>query len=105
AMAELLAAEGGGEALRAVERRRRRRHARARERGGRHRVQRGVARVIRLRHRAEVLLEARREGGRDAERVRGLREVEALQPRGGGGAADGPQRGGGVPPARVVSRV
>ena len=91
--------------LATVERAVGRRHALTGELRGAQSALRRVARVIGLRHRAEVFLEPGGERGRDAERVARLRHVQAKQSRRRGGAAqraDGRRR---VPSARVVCRV
>src|SRR5262249_14659293 len=74
--------------LLAVERRLRGGEAFTREHGGEHAVSGGRAGVIRLGHRAEVLLQARRERDRQSQRVLNLAQIEAEQTRRRGRAAD-----------------
>ena len=100
-----LAVHGGEKSLRALDRRRARRHAGARQ----HRRGNAVAgrepRVQRLHHRAEVFFQARRLGGRDRQRVTARHGVEARQSRGRRGRADRSERGRAVPAALIVPRI
>ena len=100
--------EGGGRAeraniaLRALQHGVGRGEALAREHRRPHAVPRRVARVIRLRHRAEVLLEPGGERRRDPERVPRRLGVEQEQTTGRRGAAERADRRRRVPAADVV---
>jgi hypothetical protein len=72
--------ERAGETVGRIEHRRGAGEALAREQCGEQPVHRGLARMERLRHRAERLREARRLRARDAERVRELARVEPEHP-------------------------
>ena len=91
--------------LRAVEGLRAAREAAFREQRGEHAVARGQARVQRLHHRPEVLLQARRRRRGDGQRVGGANGVESEEARGAGGGADRAERRRAVPAALVVARV